>query len=197
MIDMRNTVMHSVQQKSDSFELRHPFLLRVADEEESNHPTDFQIELIIEGIPWQYGFSVDDSRVIREYAYYYPHGKRALAFERENFELKLGSTVRKFNPTLSSDWLYLSLVGVMSESDHIAESVDEKLGSLYRWFTVNLKDVSSENFRSRLKFTSDMKNEKSLRNTVLNYLRAADLGITDLETVKGKQRIPIKTQRSI
>ena len=49
---------------------RIPFLLGSS----STDSSEFAVELIIDGVFWEYGFEVDDQKVIAEYAHYYPFG---------------------------------------------------------------------------------------------------------------------------
>ena len=47
-----------------------------------NAPPGFAVDLILDGVRWQYGFEINDHRVLDEYAYHYPKGRQALVFGR-------------------------------------------------------------------------------------------------------------------
>ena len=47
-------------------------------------PTTFEIVFIYEGIRYAYGYSFDDKKIYNEYLYYWPNGREALIFSREN-----------------------------------------------------------------------------------------------------------------
>jgi hypothetical protein len=73
MADMRTTVLSSfVNRVGGASSCRRPFLL---DAEASERPSEFMVELILNGVWWQYGFEVDDQRVVREFAYHYPRAR--------------------------------------------------------------------------------------------------------------------------
>ena len=80
MHDMRTFVLSSFRQGGAEAKItRHRFLLHGPD----MRPSRFQIELILDGVRWQYGFEIDDRHVLGEYAYHYPRGRQALVFRRE------------------------------------------------------------------------------------------------------------------
>ncbi|MCB9390352.1 MAG: ATP-binding protein [Acidimicrobiia bacterium] len=80
LADMRATVATSFRSGSKASGMyRRPFLL---DADARSRPTSFEIELVLSGVHWQYGFEVDDAKVVGEYAYHYPKGRQALVFDR-------------------------------------------------------------------------------------------------------------------
>ena len=80
MADMRAIVLGSFRHGDHETRIRrYPFLLH----DESACPSHFEVDLILSGVRWQYGFEIDDYHVLGEYAYYYPKGRQALVFRRE------------------------------------------------------------------------------------------------------------------
>ena len=47
-------------------------------------PTTFEIVFIYQGVRYAYGYSFDDKKIYTEYLYYWPNGREALIFSREN-----------------------------------------------------------------------------------------------------------------
>ena len=131
MSDMRSMVLYSfVNRTRGASSLRRPFLL---DAEASERPSAFTVELILNGVWWQYGFEVDGQRVLREFAYHYPRARQALVFDRDANEVSFGAAFRS---------------------------------------------------AGRAAFTASLAKEDATRCRVLDLLRAADLGLTDMEVVR-------------
>ncbi len=174
MADMRNLVLRSFRHgDATSRILRRPFLLDPASREA---PSEFHVDLILNGTRWQYGFEVDDYRVLGEYAYSSPRGRRSLVFERELEDIRFGPAFRTSGRALERisrhNSLLLSVAGLAD---------DENLGALFIWFVKNMRhaEISSRGIRAAL--TANMINDSRQRDRVLGLLRAAELGITDAE----------------
>jgi predicted ATPase len=175
--DMRRFVRDSyspeIRRSEHPFErLRKPFQL---DPRRAKQPSTYEIDLIIDGVRYEYGFQVDDDRVLREWARRYPRGKAATIFEREpgvmisfaDRHSKKGRAIQEF---VRDDTLLLS----------VAETAGyEQLRPLYKWFGCNFKlcDASSREARSVL--TARLMATEDRRRQVLALLQVADLGITD------------------
>jgi hypothetical protein len=68
MADMRAIVLGSFRQGDHETRIRRfPFLLH----DEGACPSHFEVDLILSGVRWQYGFEFDDRHVLGEYAYFY------------------------------------------------------------------------------------------------------------------------------
>ena len=177
MADMRAVVLGSFRQGTrDTAIHRHPFLL---DTECEGSPSEFRVELILNGVWWQYGFEIDNKRVFREFAYHYPRGRQALVFEREGEVLTFGSAFRSIGkairPLLRENALLLSIIGAIE---------DERIAPLFDWWRSNMLIVTSDNRAIRAAFTARLIKVDDSRDRVLELLRAADLGLTDAEVVK-------------
>ena len=129
--DMREVVMGSFRRKNrDQAIHRRPFLL---DNESRQRPSRFEVELILGGVRWQYGFEIDDHRVLEEYACHFPKGRQALVFHRETGRVSIGTPFRSSARVLRSlardNVLLLSVAGVAEV---------EGLAPLDAWFGSNL-----------------------------------------------------------
>ena len=189
MADMRAVVLGSFSQGDKESGLhRHPFLL---SRQGRHHPSRFDIDLILDGVRWQYGFEIDDQRVLGEYAYHYPKGRQALIFRRERDE-----PVPSFGPALRfsgrmlarlvrKNALLLSVAGVAADGLRDERpGISGLIGPLFNWFRANLLLMESDNRIGRIAVTADGLQHPTVRDGVLTLLQAADLGITDIERVK-------------
>ena len=172
MDDMRVVVMESFHRKDPAQSMgRRPFLL---DGESHRLPSRFEIELILRGVRWQYGFEIDDHRVIGEYAHHYPRGRQALVFHREPSRVELGAPLRSAGRILRSlarnDCLLLSVAG-------LAEV--ECLAPLHAWFESNLLLTKPSDPGWGAALTADLVQSLHTKGAVLSLLRYADMGITD------------------
>jgi len=170
MDDMRSHVLFSFRTGSPTGGIpRRPFLL----DEHRDRPSRFEIDIVVEGVRHQYGFVLDDERVLEEWAYRYPRGRSALLFHRQRDRVELGSADRSKGRAvielLRPNALFLSTA---ASANHPA------LLPLFAWFARNLRiaEASSRQFRQAL--TTQMLDEPSQRERVLALLRAADLGIS-------------------
>jgi uncharacterized protein len=172
MHDMRMLVVQSFRSHAPGRGVpRHAFRL---GRENDSAPSSFEIDLVLNGIRHQYGFMVDDDRVLDEWAYRYPRGKAALLFRRVGDEVTLGernrAKGRAVTEILRNDSLLLSAAAAANHPD---------LLPLWEWFTRNLLLTEAANRPYRWAYTAGMLQEEQHRQQVLALLQAADLGITD------------------
>ena len=177
MSDMRSMVIHSFRRGDRTSGIRRrPFLL---DDEARQQPSRFEIDLILKGVRWEYGFEIDDERVLGEYANYYPNGRRVKLFNRDLDEVQFGSTIRAesrrfLERLLHDNVLLLSTVNVADSKD---------IGPLFEWFMRNLMIVDQRSRGIRTSFTADLAHSSNMRHRVLSFLKAADLGVADIKKI--------------
>lgn len=171
MDDMRNCVLHSFRAGSPIGGIpRRSFLL---DPSKRDEPSRFEIDLVLNGVRYEYGFEIDDEQVQEEWAYRYPKGRAALLFRRQGLTVDFASADRARGRAVAEllrpNALFLSTA---------ASANHEALLPLYAWFGRNLRlaEVDSRRFRQAL--TTQMLDNRRTREQVLALLRAADLGIT-------------------
>lgn len=155
-------------------------------------PSRFEVELILHGVHWQYGFEVDDERVLGEYAYYYPKGRQALVFDRTPDEISFGppfrSAGRALHRLLRDNALLLSVAGAAD---------DEQLGPLFQWFLSNLLLAQAANRGSRAVRTAELVKDPDAKERVMALVRAADLGICDIERASVDPEVAERLQRAL
>lgn len=171
MDDMRGHVLHSFRAGSPTGGIsRRPYLL---DRSGRREPSRFEIDLVLDGIRYEYGFALDDERILEESAHHYPHGKAVRLFTRSGDDVELGSAERvkgrAVMELLRPNALFLSTA---------ASANHPVLLPLYAWFARNLRlaEAGSREFRQAL--TTQLLDDDARREQVLALLRAADLGIT-------------------
>lgn len=137
-------------------------------------PSRFEVDLVLNGIRHEYGFVIDDERVLEEWAYRYPRGKAALLFRRDGDAVTLGehnrAKGRAVIEILRPNSLLLSAAAAANHPD---------LLPLRQWFGQNLLLAEAGSRPYRWAFTAELLRQEGRRAQVLDLLRAADLGITD------------------
>jgi uncharacterized protein len=171
MDDMRSLVLHSFRRGSPTGGVpRRAFML---DPEARRSPSRFEVTLVLDGVRHDYGFVIDDDRVVEEWAYAHPHGKAAKLFVRRGDDVELGADARSKSRAvvdlLRPNALFLSTA---------ASANHPLLLRLYAWFGRNLllAEASSRQFRQAM--TTELLGDPARRDQVLALLRAADLGVT-------------------
>lgn len=178
--------------------------------EKVNAPSLFEVTLAIEGVRYQYGFVVDDERVLEEWLFAWPTGRKQTWFERQGEIYSFGQHLRGENRVVKeltrANSLFLSAA---------VQHRYEQLGPLYRWFravrAVNVRasrgfpregsgyffaerwlaqqlEADSGAGRQQQLFGEDVPADGSIE-AVRDLIRAADLGIVGFKvTEKGGQK---------
>jgi predicted ATPase len=153
---------------------RDTFLLDPAMKRE---PTRCEAEFIVNGVLYQYGFQVDDDRVLEEWLYAYPKSRRqvwlarnAAAPEPFLFGRELKGSNRTIEALTRKNSLFLS---VAAENNHQA------LLPIYSWFVRNLKFASARERVEQIPLHA--LEQEADRERFIEMLKLANLGITDFE----------------
>lgn len=151
-----------------------PFKL---DKEYLSKPSKFEVVFIKNKNRYVYGVSSTNEKIIDEYLYYYPKGRKAIIFERSNtndFYFTIDNKDQEFlkNRTLDNV-LYLS---------NSTQLRYEKSFEAFDWFKDNLRIINIEENPVLNEFTINLlnKDEKS-KELILKALSNADLGIEDIK----------------
>lgn len=151
---------------------REPFLL---DPKLKSDPSSFEVDLLLDGTRFHYGFTLNDREVVREWLDAYPTGKRQLWFKREAEVFTFGKNLTGDNRAIERltrpNSLFLSAA---------AQNNHKGLLPVYKWFSEQLWNVPRE--RGFLdQTTALMCKFEGFKSWILRALRAADLGVTGLE----------------
>lgn len=151
---------------------REPFLLAPETREQ---PSVFEVDLFLDKVRYQYGFSLTEEAVTEEHLYAFPKGRRQTMFERTapnifNFGKLLRGENRAIQALTRPNSLFLSAA---------AQNNHPTLLPIYDWFQKNLRFARPANKSSRFKATLSLLKEGQ-KEAVLGLLKTADLGIEDL-----------------
>lgn len=163
---------------------REPFRLTL---ESLEAPSHYVVDLSLGGIRHTYGFAVDDDGVVEEWLYHYPRRRRRRVFERNGDSYAWGEDsgqrvlLERIAEVTAPTALFLSTItrfghGVPDDTG------GEPLLDVYRWFQgVHGRDnpgLRPPDPPGLAWLVSDIS-----RKTVVELLRAADVGIVDVVTV--------------
>lgn len=156
---------------------RRPFKL---DPVAGEKPSVFVVELVQEGVRYTYGFEVDDQRIVAEWLYSYPEKRKRVLFDRTGSHIKFGKVVADssakvevLESLLRPNALFLSLA---------AQSNVAVLMPVYRWFVDRLVFRTVDHVVADLetRVIQFLSADPSMQSRVVELLRAADLGISDM-----------------
>ena len=146
----------------------HPFAL---DADNSNMPSRFDIDFVIEGVRHHYGFEATDTAVVAEWLYSFPKAYRRMLFEREGEEFEFGRGLSGPNKTIAGltrpNSLYVSAA---------AQNHHEQLLKIFSYFR-SVRRVEEVDISSTLPSTQQLRQEPDRR--VIEFLARADTGIVD------------------
>lgn len=194
LTDMRKAVLNSYARWAsyDGTE-RVPFAL---DAKEGSEPSFFELDLVLDGVRWTYGFELGSERIEAEWLHSYPRGHRQVWLDRDASRPKVyewpGARVKdrsQLERRTRPNALLLSTAGTDNHP---------QLSPLFHWFRRNLWLITPEEERpEREAFTTAELSGKRARR-INELLRIADLGITGAEVAQeGKERATVKlTHRS-
>lgn len=155
---------------------RTPFAL---DADSRFEPSTFEVDVLIGGIRYEYGFTVDSERVHEEWLYAYPRGKRQEWFTRDasrdmefTFNRALPGENRSIGLLTRPNSLFLSAA---AQNNHTL------LLPIYMWFVQSLWIVDDSTRSYFERYTVEQCRAETYRNSLSAQLAAADLGINGIE----------------
>lgn len=158
---------------------RLPFAL---DPAAFDSPSLFSLDLLLDGVRYEYGFVVDSSRVLEEWLYAYPKGRRQEWFTRtvaREQEFAFSRLLQGENRAISNltrpNSLFLSAA---------AQNNHPVLEPINRWFSAG-SVVLDEKTRSSVDLAVfQLCRSEQLQDAILALLGSADLGITDVDVIE-------------
>ena len=149
-----------------------PFLF---DPDQGTRPTTFEVVCIVEGVRYQYGFSILKDIVNREWLYAWPHGRIQIWLERDGDTWKLGNKLsgdkEVWRRATRPNALFLSTAASLNS---------DQLRPIYDWFHMTLHVVDAKDLPSKISMNACRNGDKS---SVVRFLQSADLGISDFRIV--------------
>lgn len=169
---MSNAVQNSQRQWAPEGPIpREPFLL---DPQSKLDPSSFEVDLLLDGVRFHYGFALNDREILEEWLDAYPIGKRQMWFKRNHQVFTFGKKLVGNNDAIERltrpNSLFLSAA---------AQNNHEGLLPLYRWFAERLGYVHRERGPAIVN-TALMCRDAGFKSWVSQALQSADLGIVDV-----------------
>ena len=153
-------------------------------------PSSFYINFIYENIEYEYSFSLNQTEILKENLYYYPNGRKAKIYTRDEtkgnnkqkiYNFSDGLIPRPFDVAIntSKKTLYLSRASQMDR---------ELCKKLYRFFKHDLLIgfAPLDYFQSGLKDVK--KTFADNKNVILHALSICDSDISDIKIIQEKQK---------
>lgn len=151
-----------------------PFDCFALDEESCEQPSSFEVDILLDGTRYQYGFSHTAKAIVQEWLYAYPLRRRQLWFERRSEQFTFGKLLVGENRTIQKvtrpNSLFLSAA---------AQNNHEMLTPLHSWFAKKLKFITERGEASHsptFKMCAGQGRER-----VEKMLTSADLGLAGVE----------------
>jgi len=176
---MRGVVVESAAlQPGQTFDRLQPFKL---DATSVSQPTEFEVTFILSGVRYQYGFAMNSQRIVSEQLLVFKAFKPQRWFER-HFDAISGKDIYEFGPSLKgaknlwegatrANALFLA-VAVQLNS--------EALRPVFEWFANRLV-IFNEQSPLSPHFSVQMLKIEEQRKAICEFLRAADISISDIE----------------
>lgn len=181
---MRGVVAESatVMQPGQPFSVQ-PFRLDAAS---ASEPTTFEATFVVDGVRYQYGFTLTAQRIVAEHLLVYKAFKPQRWFER-TFDAATGKDVYEFGAGLKGPkhvWegatrpnsLFLSMAVQLNS---------EQLRPVFDWFVTRLL-MLNELSPLNPEFSVRMLQDTNTRRRICEFLTAADVSIADIDVVTRK-----------
>ena len=174
---MKETVVNSAlsQQRGDSLSIS-PFKL---SRDTESKPSEFEVTFIVDGVRYQYGFSATSEKVYEEWLLAYPKGRAQTwigrVWDEESADYiwepsnNLNGEKQLWQKSTRDNALFLSTAVQLNS---------KQLQPIYDWFKDVLKMGGVGGWGMGF---SASQCEKEGKNKILNFLKAADLDIEDIE----------------
>jgi AAA15 family ATPase/GTPase len=160
---------------------RTPFAL---DPKGAAAPSLFETDFLLSDVRYQYGFVVDSERVLEEWLYAHPLGRRQSWFTRtaeSEPQFKFGKHLTGENRSIESltraNSLFLSAA---------AQNNHQLLSPIFRWFADDVGIAHEGNRSMRVSYTASMAKDEEHARKLTTILKSADLGIVGLEVKEVK-----------
>lgn len=175
MMFMKHFVITSSKdsQKGDPIDIE-PFKL---SEESEDEPSEFEIVFAFENVMYRYGFEVNRELVVAEWLFYKPKTKEVELYYRDHQDFNIHP--RKFSKgaTLVRENMIRDNALMISVAAQFNESIST---NVVEWFS-SVGAISGLREESYEGFTMFKTNEPNYKSRILELLKAADLGIDDIQ----------------
>jgi AAA15 family ATPase/GTPase len=153
---------------------RSPFLL---DPEAVSKPSFFEVDFLLNGSRYTYGFVVDSKRVLEEWLYAYPQGRKQKWFTRDasesqkfSFSRSLTGENKSIQALTRDNSLFLSAA---------AQNNHQMLNPIFQWFSTSLF-IDEGDRKGSMSSVENFLNPE-YQSKILSIIKNSDLGISDID----------------
>jgi AAA15 family ATPase/GTPase len=161
--------------KPDGGVPRSPFLL---DPEALLKPSFFEVDFLLDGSRYTYGFVVDSKRVLEEWLYAYPQGRKQKWFTRDasespefSFSRSLTGENKSIQALTRDNSLFLSAA---------AQNNHPILSPIFQWFSASLTFIDEDDRKNNRSTMVNLINPE-YQSGIVSIIKHSDLGITDVD----------------
>ena len=138
----------------------------------------YQVQFVIKGIRYVFGFSLKNLLVSEEYLYYFPNGRQAKIFDRKDEKFTVGSKFRgKFSSckdVLKPNRLLLSCAANFTAVEEVADA--------FSFFNNELVVYSAENQDNWMNYSLyQINSNEKMKRVVLSLTQDLGMGVKDIK----------------
>lgn len=163
---------------------RIPYNAFLLDDSIKEQPSVLITDAVIDDVLFQYGFSMNSKEFLREWLYAYPKGRRQVWFERNtrkkepfSFGKHLTGENRRIEKLTRPNSLFISAA---------AQNNHKLLMPIYDWFSNDIEFPDLSPHFHGAERTVELFRDEKFHDKILDLMKLADLGISDVEIKKIK-----------
>lgn len=161
-----------------------PFFLNSKNRTE---PSEFEVIFIQDKVRYQYGFAVNNTRVMNEWLLAYPEGRQQRWFERK-YDQQKGSDEWYFGSKFSGPTSMIDVWQKATRQNGLFLSTaiqlnNEQLKPVFNWFQQKLAVILPVG-DINLQFSIEQCASEDGKKQVMEFMNSADIGITGIELKK-------------
>lgn len=173
LIFMKKFILNSSKDQSKDIDVQ-SFKLNTRTEE---RPSKFEIQFLINGIKYRYGFEVDYNKIHSEWLFYTKVNKEYNLFLRDEKSITVDERFeegKNLEDKTRSNALFLSVTSQFNGKTSM---------SIIKWIS-EFKYILDNNRQFHQNYSTKLFENPEYRNIIKNYLLRADLGFSDVEAEK-------------
>lgn len=138
-------------------------------------PSSFYVRFLLDGIEYEYSFSMTQTEILTEHLYYYPNGRRSLVFTRDESKGPDKKDVYEFKPVIKRPMDVAASTSRKTLFISRASQMDRDIAKqIFRFFS---EDIVLDYKQTSMPIELLIKNEKK---QMLEILSTADSDIVDI-----------------
>ena len=137
----------------------------------------YAMQFVTKGIRYAFGFSVRNMLITEEYLYYFPNGRQAKIYERNNEEFSVGNKLKSklsaCKDVLKPNRLLLSCAANFSKAEEIENAFNFFVNELVIYAPANADNWMNYSLHQ-------MSTNASMKKAVISFLQSLGTGIKDI-----------------